>query len=463
MTTYLALAALAVAAALSLFNYRRGMFLCLVVGFFQEPIRKLVPGEPVYFTMMVGLLMATTFIGAKLRGFPLTFRPIHAWNGILRTPLNLFIAAVLVQCMVAYIITESLVIPGIGLIGYLAPLPALLLAYYFAGDLEQIYTFFKWYIILCMLMLSGIYLSRLGFDWQVLKAVGPGLRIYGNTKLGYIDLPPGFFRAPEIAAWHGGAAICLLIVLAVSRGNRGLYWLAGILIPLALMAVIFTGRRKILLEIVMFVLIYGGLLSHFRRGGAKLTAMILLLGVGGWFFATQTDYGATMIFTDINPYFDRQSSLQQNISDRFMTMTVDAFGEVIEHNGFLGSGAGTGSQGAQHFGGGGELVGSSAEGGIGKVLAELGVPGLMLFLFLLVRFGCYHWSIVKTSRAWDFQTASLVYGMTAFLAANAVIFVSAHQVFGDPFVLLMLGWLLGFTLATPWLDKEAADQAAPGN
>jgi len=47
------------------------------------------------------------------------------------------------------------------------------------------------------------------------------------------------------------------------------------------------------------------------------------------------------------------------------------------------------------------------------------------------------------------------YGLVAFLAANGAAFSVATQAFGDLFVLLTLGWTLGFLLALPVLAKRA--------
>jgi hypothetical protein len=45
--------------------------------------------------------------------------------------------------------------------------------------------------------------------------------------------------------------------------------------------------------------------------------------------------------------------------------------------------------------------------------------------------------------------ARLAYGLIAFLLANLAVFVVATQVFGDVFVLIILGMLSGFFRATP--------------
>jgi len=133
---------------------------------------------------------------------------------------------------------------------------------------------------------------------------------------------------------------------------------------------------------------------------------------------------------------------------------------VIARNGILGSGAGTGSQGAQHFGGGSNIVGSAAEGGLGKVLAELGVPGLLLLLWLVISFARYIWSIilyVTRERDVDPSLAKLVFGLVAFLMTNAFVYTIAHQAYGDPFVLIILGFFLGFVMATPKMVTRNAN------
>ena len=40
--------------------------------------------------------------------------------------------------------------------------------------------------------------------------------------------------------------------------------------------------------------------------------------------------------------------------------------------------------------------------------------------------------------------AVLVYGLVAFIPSHALVFTTAHQVYGDPFVLLVLGAFFGF-------------------
>jgi hypothetical protein len=60
------------------------------------------------------------------------------------------------------------------------------------------------------------------------------------------------------------------------------------------------------------------------------------------------------------------------------------------------------------------------------------------------------------------SVARLAYGLVAFLIANLAVFSVATQLFGDLFVLLILGTIAGFFLATPVLaERERAQRDAP--
>jgi hypothetical protein len=186
---------------------------------------------------------------------------------------------------------------------------------------------------------------------------------------------------------------------------------------------------------------YGFLLLYFRRGATRLASITLAVGLMlAYVFSSYViqDPDSEMI-----RYFERPKGIVEASVDRFQKMTVDTLKWVYIRNGFFGSGAGVGSQGAQHFGGGYALVGGSAEGGIGKVMAELGIPGLIISLWLLIALMRYIKWILDKSKNRDFLENQLIYGLVSFLLANAIVFAVAHQIFGDMYVLFILSFMLG--------------------
>lgn len=458
---------LPVALALCVVNWRVGMTVCLLIGFLQDPMRKLTPGEPVFFTALVGASLVATLVGAHLRGVRLSFRPVHSWNKVLRKPLSFFILLVLIQSLAAVVRTGNPAIGGIGVLSYLAPLPAIILGYQFSRSERDITKLIKFYLAVAVLMVFGIYLSYAGYNWQALKAVGEGLFIYTVAE-GRLDLYSGFLRSPEIAAWHGAASVCLLIILSMAvKKHTILKWVSGVLVMLLLGALLLTGRRKFLVEILLFVSIYIILLIWFQRTAIKsaVASKSAILLAGGLLVGSVTYmcFASDAAATEMRPYYERGFSVRNDVTERVSVMTIDSFQYVIAQNGILGSGAGTGSQGSQYFGGGSDIVGAAAEGGLAKVLAELGIPGLILLLWVIVCLARYIWSIILyTTRSKDVDPAlsKIVFGLAAFLVTNGFVYIVAHQVFGDPFVLVVLGFFLGFVMATPKMGKAAAMGAA---
>jgi len=86
---------------------------------------------------------------------------------------------------------------------------------------------------------------------------------------------------------------------------------------------------------------------------------------------------------------------------------------------------------------------------------ELGVPGLLLAAWMVLALGRYIWRVLAYLAVISPGHARFGYGLVAFLAANGAAFSVATQAFGDLFVLLTLGWTLGFLLALPVLAKRA--------
>ena len=434
-------------------HWRAGVIVTLLFGLALDPMRKLVPEEPLYLSVLVFALVGATLLGARLRGVPLTLRPLFARGSVIRVPLILFLLLVGIQSVAALANTGSPVIAAIGLVAYLGPIPGVLLGLAYARTTRDLRKLVRWYLIGVTIMAAGIYLARAGYDWKVLDAVGVGLVTYTPTGQP-LSLASGFFRAPEVAAWHLAMATCFLVMLFLARRKvLAVVWPTAMLGLYFLGALVFTGRRKGLVEIALFVLVYLACLAWFRKRAVK-TALVLaglcLVGVGLFAF---TDTGDAL---GISPYYERGASIGLEEADRYRRFSTRAIWFTIRRNGWFGLGAGTGSQGAQYYGGGQRLVGSSSEGGLGKVVAELGVPGLAIVLVLAVALGMHLWRLARAAgRGGGYRRARYAYGLIAFLSANALMFAVAHQIYGDPLVLYVLGLVLGLALAIPGVREGA--------
>ena len=439
---------------LSFLSPHQGFFAILFAGFLQDPLRKLAPDEPVYYTVLVVVFAAVTFIGAKAKGAIVPFGAIPDWNPRLKTPIELFVLLVIAQCFATLFYSGSVVLAGIGLLVYLAPFPALMMAYSFASSFDRVRAFLWLYVALSAAMELGVYLSWLGIDWDILRSVGESLVVYSADTGDPLELPSGFLRAPEVAAWHAASGACIALLLGLSKGRKDFGLASAALVVFFVGAVMLTGRRKFLLEIAMFLPIFWFLLRHFRMTTARVLHLILAGAVVSA-VVIATGLADENVREGFRAPVMRGQDTEGEVIDRMIGMTIGSLPYIIADNGILGSGAGSGSGGAQYYGGGDDRVGGSAEGGLGKMLAELGVPGILLFFWLAFRFAMYVWRTLALAGEIDPESGQVAIGLAAFLAANGVVFATAHQVYSDPFILLLIGSCFGFIVATRRFEEAA--------
>ncbi len=435
----------------ALTNWRRGIYAVVLAGFLQDPIRKLVPGEPVYLSLVAAALFGVCFLSAVLSGEELGFKDLNRFHPALYLPSVLFVGWVGIAILNAYVHTHSFVLAGIGALAYLAPIPGLMLGYRFARNPDEVLRLLLFYMVIAAVFGFSLYLETADFDWQVLGSVGEGFVFYPESG-GVTVLRSGLFRSPELAGWHCASAVCFLVILGLSgKLDWKFFGMVVLIAAVILPALVLTGRRKFVVEIVMFLAFTFALITYFRSGSRRLAAVYTVAAIvaaGFYFYITSSELPG-----EWSVYVQRSSTAAGDSKERFLLMTGGMLLYVIDRNGFFGLGAGTGSQGAQHFGGGSVLVGSAAEGGLGKVLAELGVPGLLLLVWVLFAVGRYVYAAARHIKP-DESVAPLAYGIIAFLAANVVVFTTAHQIFGDVNILLTLGLLLGILLRSPYLLRQ---------
>ena len=443
-------------------NWRSGVFAILGVGFLQDMVRKLIPGEPVAITAAAAVTMLLVWqLGlarnAKL-GQEVGIRYYYPTIVKAFFALGVWVALQAVQTFVTY---GSPILAGIGLLAYLSPLPAIWVGWWYCQGERDYVEFLQVYVGFGVVVAIGVYLAWSGFEWAILQQVGEKLVIYGLD--GIVDLNAGFMRAPDIAGWHLGAATCFAITLAAARPKLQRTMMLAAVAAALVVAIILTGRRKPLGLVGLFVLIFAVMMQFSQnREARKAAAVLFALGIGmlgGSFFFLERGAGSES-FSFLS---DRSGTIFEDAWDRFYNLGIASIGWAIGEAAFLGNGAGVASQGAQHFGVELNDIGS-AEGGLGKIVLELGVPGLVVVAWVLMVFAKVMRQVVTMANRSEAQATTIALALVSFLLANLLLFITASQVFGDPFILILMGLVLGALLATPrLLGAGVANDATRGS
>lgn len=445
----LLLLAVAAGTLVCMADFRRGLVVVAAGGLLQDPIRKVMEGQSPYWMGLVFI-----FFGAALAG-AIASRPHRWWLRTdwrdLRRVTEVFFAVLVLQALITMLRTGSLLLIGIGTAAYLGPVAAVVLGSWVGTSRKGVLRFLAAYAVFVAAMATGIALWQTGLRWPVLKTIGVELVVY-DWQLGAIVLPAGFFRAPEVASWHCATAACVVVLIAASgRASRARWIALGGLATFLFWAVLVAGRRKGVAETVIFLVFFAvlqiwvrGRLGRF--GGAVLVAVVL----GAFVFQR---YGLVEgVEGQLGSMTERSSEAGGPWSR--MVASFTSLPSVVRAAGFLGTGLGTGTQGAQHFRSAQESWGIISESGLARVVAELGVPGAAIAVVLVFRLLQGLRRRLPALRGAGAEDPGLTLGLMALVGSNAVVFVSAHQIFGDPLVYIFLGVSVGFVIAGLDLASE---------
>jgi len=452
---------LAAACLVALSSERYALTAVLLIGFIQDPFRKIVPGEPIIFIVMVAVVFAALMLKVVNRtGINHITQPFTYWVDYVHKPLAFFVAILVLQFFHSLFRWGNVVVGTIGMISYIAPFLAIIVGYYSVDRLAHVRSFMKVYCIFGLVVAMSVTLSFMGFELNVFREVGAGLKIYDQGTV--LRSFSGFMRTGEIAAWHLATTICFIVILCSTSQNRPPIFWATITILFLLLAITFTGRRKMLMLLSLFAVFY--IFGYFYlRKALSVTALmacasvvfILWLGIE---FLFPSGYSS-----DVQNYLARGSSVYSGASSRFFELGINPVRWAYYRVGLLGGGLGIASQGA-HFFQSSSIAGGSGEGGLGKVMVELGLPGLLIIIWLSIAFARYIVRCINLSSQPFVKTQLmvLILGTAVFLLVNVMTFTVATQVYGDIFILLILGLVSGFVFALPKLVVNSLEvETAP--
>jgi hypothetical protein len=437
-----------VACVLTLRDWRSGLLSCVVIGLLQDPVRKITPGTPPY------LLLA--FMPVYLIMFLLLFSKrkvlatVRRYYPELITPASLCGIALL--CSTAQTLSygpQAVPMALLGNFSYAGGIPALMMGFfYFRRDYAALDKVLICFAALVAVMLIGVPLEYLGVRFSVpilglINAREDWLRWYDNgTTAGYVRMISGFHRSPEVMGWQA-AVMAIIALFLITRRPRWLpLWLG--LAAWGIVCVLLSGRRKMLIMILVFVIAYILMSKGWYRQWllvVLLIACVLVVPLLGYF--VQGDY------------LNAADSTRNTTGERLRNQLVEGPLYLLNVVGVIGYGVGTRTQGTQHIDL--EVEVPPMEGGFEKILVELGLFGTAAFLYLAVALASCAWRCYNNTRLPPNDKVALG-GLIAFLAANLAAFTVAFQIFGDPLVLTLVGFAAGFLLSAPRLELE---QRAP--
>jgi len=432
----------AVACAYAGVDWRRGWFFVPLCGVLQDPVRKLTPNTPVSVSFaVVGLFAVILFsardeIAAHLRDFVRRFPNLYT--------ATFFFLLMLVVAAFNGLFTygfDKWKVPLLSFITYVAPLLAILFGYTWLQREEMMYRFWSWYATLTSVALIGTVLEHLRVKWAILGMVGFEGDLIRHMPGIQIRLLSGFYRSPDIMAWHAAtlAVIGIAMALRSGLGKQALPWSAAA--GWGFFNCIIAGRRKAVYYVIVFVVVF---LWRYIKG-VKSGQLFSMLGVAVVMWLVVQNIASS---DQTSIYAQTAIASEGELAGRIEGGVMETFRQF----GYLGAGLGTATQGVRHLLGTDINIGWQ-EGGLGKLAMEVGLPGIVALLFM-------GWIVARLlltlTRIPDVEGSSQFVRVTLFalLAANGANFVASAQAYSDAILALMTGFFVGCLFATAALDER---------
>jgi hypothetical protein len=451
MVLYLMLALSALFALRTATSWRKGFALMVLLAAVQDPLRKLVPGTPGWLVLITAPIFLTAVFVAMMRTkrwwgdfrdhFPAVAR------GLLLLPLLALPAAFLS----ATYGEGSWKLTLLGAFSYAIIFLAMVIGYHYARHLGELRRLLVVYCLVHAVMLSGALIEYL--------QLAPGWIVIGSKALGFewvrwgsgytVDMIAGFYRSADVMGWHAAAVSMLSLVLAMTgKGIRRRTWL--VVSAFAVIALLLCGRRKMVFMLPVFVLALGWIYWQAGRSG-RVVALIGLLAIpmaSVWFV------GDLIGEDSANIRYYSGEGLQ---SSTLESIQAQGFGSVIEtyrQTGFFGLGLGFATPGSHNLTA--ERPRAWQESAPSRIVSELGVPGALGFLAVMMSIGLALWRPTVRQLRQRTPQGQYAAGLVAFFLANVGSLTVSGQVLADPFIATFLGLLVGMAMSTPRLSEAKA-------
>lgn len=424
----------------ALFNWRWGILAAILVSLLQDPLRKLTPGTPAYLVMVSMPIWLATVLSAaysqelRIQRFLDQFPRLGFW-------IRIFAAYLLIPAAISATYgRNSWLITLLGAFVYGMMFLTMVAGWQYSARGISPERAMVFYAVVCSLMLIGGPLDSWGYGDRY-AAIGTQAlgHVWVTHRVGEaVYMLAGLFRSPDVMGWHASLTFMVAAILAF-RSKGPVRWIWILVAVWGALNIWLCSRRKMLAMVPIFIGCYALLVFRFKKIQKILSAFgtALLIGGIGWYVIA--------------------SLFRNDAVERFYLTTIDQASESLERHGyrsvigtfnqagFWGYGLGMSQQGVHNIPNV-ETPRLWQESGPSKLVAELGVPGNLLFLALgaVLILTAYH--VVRLSQAKS--SFYLSAGILSILVANTAASIVSAQIFGDPLVAFLLTFFMGMLLSS---------------
>lgn len=441
MLDYTYYAALTAAFFVAIFDWRRGLLLCVIFDVVRDPVRKLAEDQPVAITVAAAGLWVAAFVGASRALGPKLFIAVRQLPAFHNAVVCLLIGLTPAAVIATFSYPAGWQVAALGYTSYTLPLIGVAVGSQLLRKAPDLWRLLGLYCLINSVALTGTLFEFLDFKWPGLR----GMRnmVWLRYEEGYtVELIAGYYRSPDVMGLHASNSAMFAALLSLRRRSRHrVLWIA--VITWCSVCLILSGRRKMIGMLVVFVAVYVGMMLR-NYGITRLLPFVLVTCgfIGGVFVVMQTQQETATYATYA------QSTITHG-SDRLRHNIIEGLEETFKRSGFMGAGLGTATQGRYYTDA--QLGGARTfqEDGITRVVAEMGIFGA---IFCVLAVANMVWAAYVALRMVPGESPirELQTGMLAVIVANAASFAVSHQAYsGDPSSLLFVSLLLGVLYAGP--------------
>ncbi len=429
----------------ALFNWRKAIYIGIVIDVLRDPVRKLLPEQPVVITLS-GVLVWGLIVFVVLFSRRDALRMLYRKYPMLRTAMVLLLFALLPAAGISAIsYTRGWLVAAIGAASYLLPCLGILTGFAMLRKERDAARFMLWYAVVNSIMLISVPMEYFKFP---VPALGGIEHEWMRYRSGYtVDLMCGWYRSPDIMGLHAAHVIMFSLLLAVrkGKGQGKVLWLLPVL--WAAFCVLLSGRRKMIGIPLVFVAVYMvlGMIYRISKVGrlTGLAAVVTVLGSALIVFAWSPDQSVE--------YVDFASSVFTEGLARSNDGILESTIGTLKQTGIIGGGLGMATQGRYYAGLQSERhLRGWQEDGVSRLFLEFGVFGVILLICCLM---LLHGALKRSMRGIPPRGNEILMqlGLVGVIAGDAASYAVSHQQFsGDPVSALFVTLMIGMVLKMPW-------------